>query len=429
MTILEYIGWSSLIWAVLYVCHILLFHKETFFRLNRFYLLGSLVAGLVLPLIRLMPVAEVPEVSYIAYLNSDVWIQSVGEEAVFSISIPFVLTIIYGLGVGLTSFLFARKLWAIYTIFQQRDSIQYLNNTQIVWTTTEHSPFSFFHYIIIPKTLKTETNNLPTILLHETAHVKERHSFDMLFVELLGIVFWFNPLLFLYKKSLRNTHEYFADKTVLKNISIKQYGQLLIEQILPNACPSSLVHAFSQPLLKNRIMMMKQSKSSTLALAKYAFVMPLIAFLMIAMMPTMSHAQKTDKTKTTKSDVMKEVDEMPRFPGCEDKGIKPKKLHNCQEMAMLNYVFENVQYPKAAQKAGIEGTSVARFVVDKEGNVTDVEIVRSIGGGCDEETLRVVKSMPKWIPGKHEGKAVKVQMHLPIRYKLESKAKKDKKGN
>jgi protein TonB len=98
------------------------------------------------------------------------------------------------------------------------------------------------------------------------------------------------------------------------------------------------------------------------------------------------------------------VEEMPSFPG--------------GEAALMKFLGNNIKYPAIAKDAGIQGTVFVTFVVDEDGNVKDVKVLRSIGGGCDEEAIRVVQSMPKWKPGKQRGKAVKVQYNLPIRFTL-----------
>jgi len=83
------------------------------------------------------------------------------------------------------------------------------------------------------------------------------------------------------------------------------------------------------------------------------------------------------------------------------------------------YLGKNTHYPDAAKEANIDGRVIVKFVVNEDGNVSDVQIVRGIGGGCDEEAKRVVQSMPKWKPGKQNGKPVKVYFTLPIVFKLE----------
>ena len=85
----------------------------------------------------------------------------------------------------------------------------------------------------------------------------------------------------------------------------------------------------------------------------------------------------------------------------------------------MDFIGTNIRYPKYAQDHGISGRVLVRFVVETDGSITNVEVLQGIGGGCDEEAVRVVKSMPKWKPGKQRGKAVRVQFNLPVRFSLQ----------
>ena len=98
------------------------------------------------------------------------------------------------------------------------------------------------------------------------------------------------------------------------------------------------------------------------------------------------------------------VESMPDFPGGDEARIK--------------YLNENIKYPQMARESGIQGRVFVTFVVEKDGSVTDVRVLRGIGGGCDEEAIRVIKNMPKWNAGKQRGKPVRVQFNMPILFKL-----------
>ena len=106
------------------------------------------------------------------------------------------------------------------------------------------------------------------------------------------------------------------------------------------------------------------------------------------------------------------VEEMPSFPGGEQE--------------LFKYLGKNIKYPKKAKKKGVEGVVYANFVVDTTGEITNVKILRGIGGGCDKETIRVIKKMPNWKPGKQRGENVRVSYNLPIRYTLKDDEKKNK---
>ncbi len=106
------------------------------------------------------------------------------------------------------------------------------------------------------------------------------------------------------------------------------------------------------------------------------------------------------------------VEVMPQFPGGETE--------------MFKFLAATITYPRAALDAGISGVVYVTYVVEKDGSIGEERIIRGIGGGCDEESLRVVRSMPNWKPGIQRGKAVRVQYNLPIRYTLREPQKKTK---
>lgn len=121
--------------------------------------------------------------------------------------------------------------------------------------------------------------------------------------------------------------------------------------------------------------------------------------------------------------IFKVVEEMPRFPGCEDMEGTREERRKCAQEKMLNFIYSNLNYPADAKNQGIEGMVVIQFVVEKNGTIADVKKARDIGAGCGVESQRVVNSMPNWIPGKQRGKAVRVQYMLPVKFKLEGPAK------
>lgn len=117
-------------------------------------------------------------------------------------------------------------------------------------------------------------------------------------------------------------------------------------------------------------------------------------------------------------EIFKVVEDNPAFPGCEDIVDKAEKK-KCSDEKMLQFIYSNIKYPAIARENGVEGMVVVRFVVEKDGSITNPTVVRDIGAGCGEEALRIVQIMPKWEPGKQRGRPVRVQFNLPIRFKLE----------
>lgn len=117
------------------------------------------------------------------------------------------------------------------------------------------------------------------------------------------------------------------------------------------------------------------------------------------------------------------AEEMPRFPVCEQLDTTLAVIKKCAQEQLLSFIYQNVNYPYEARENGNEGTAVVSFVVEKDGSITNPEIVKDIGGGCGDEALRVVNLMPqaglKWVPGKNEGEPVRVKFVLPVRFRLE----------
>lgn len=111
-----------------------------------------------------------------------------------------------------------------------------------------------------------------------------------------------------------------------------------------------------------------------------------------------------DQSITGDNQIFLHVEEAPQFPG----GLP----------AFYKYIGENIKYPPLARESGIQGRVFIQFVVEKDGSITDVKVLKGIGYGCDEEALRVVKNSPNWSPGKQNGKAVRVQYNLPIVFQL-----------
>jgi protein TonB len=122
-------------------------------------------------------------------------------------------------------------------------------------------------------------------------------------------------------------------------------------------------------------------------------------------------------------EIFKVVEQMPRFPGCEDMSGSDKDKENCAKEKMLQYIYKNLKYPAIARENGVEGMAVIQFVVEKDGSVAGAKIVRDPGAGTGTAALKIVEAMnsmgSKWTPGKQRGRPVKVQYTLPVKFKLE----------
>lgn len=131
---------------------------------------------------------------------------------------------------------------------------------------------------------------------------------------------------------------------------------------------------------------------------------------------------KAVEPKDAPDEILPVAEQMPRFPGCEDLQGTREEKRKCAEKKLLDYIYDNLKYPKYAIENGIEGVAIVRFVVDKNGEINDAKVLRNPGGGCGEAALSVVEAMnnmpDKWTPGRQRGRKVKVMYTLPIKFKL-----------
>lgn len=159
-------------------------------------------------------------------------------------------------------------------------------------------------------------------------------------------------------------------------------------------------------------------------------VTPLSLFLLLFSLPLF--AQEETPAVPDSTEVFRVIEEMPRFPGCENPEMTIEQKQECAFQKMLEFLFSNLQYPALARENGIEGMVVIQFVVERDGSLSNIEIAHDIGAGCGEEAKRVVELMntlePRWTPGKLDGEPVRVQFNLPVKYKLEGREKKKKKS-
>lgn len=432
---LNYLFEVSICLGAFYLLYLCLLSRETFFGTNRWYLLGTLVLSIVLPLY--IPFAQwwVPAQETMLHYTIEpvvVGLQEVNTALAYESGMPVWIIIglcIYWTGVLILMWRLVSSFVSIRRMYQSGMRAVREGNV-IVSTPGIALPFSFMRWIFLPAEHRFTEAELSGIIAHESAHVRSWHTIDILCMEIACVFLWPSPLIYCYRKSLRRVHEYLADAAVLKHTPIHQYGRLLLSQSLPQL-QLALTHQFFHSQLKHRILMMKKDKSRKVQLLKYAALLPVVVavFVLFAFRqsdhtPT-SHAHRimTSDSIPDASEIFKVVEVMPRFPGCEDSGLQSEALDKCAQQKMLEFIYQAVKYPAAARQAGIQGRAVAQFVVRKNGEITDATIVRSLGHGTDEEVLRVINSMPAWRPGYQRGEAVHVQYTLPVQFKLQQDEK------
>ena len=273
---LEFLLESAACLTVFYAVYWLFLKNETFFALNRFYLVGALLSSWIIPAVRVTsPIFTQPAVPFspanLVYL------------APSDPSFPFsqVLLAVYAAGVIFLGTKFGFQLWQIFRTIKT-SAIQCGRDYRYVFTHKSIQPFSFFKYIFLNKD-SIPPNNLNRILAHERVHIKQYHSMDILLMELVTILQWFNPFVWPYKISLKETHEYLADGAVIaQGCSAAGYQLLILEQHVGGRLVE-LANNFHHSQIKRRITMMTKLKSKGTAKLKLLLILPLAALLVLAL--------------------------------------------------------------------------------------------------------------------------------------------------
>ncbi len=529
--------------AVLWLAYRLLFINSNRLRFNRLFLLAAMLFSLVLPLLGLWVGMEAPQVVSLKQnlfggtMLGEIVVTPDGQTALPEteivanatvrpqISVWQVLAVIYLIGVAVATLLFLFKLGKLAALVI-RSPKEKREGYTAVFTGKEQGSFSFFRYAFFPN-----ENVAPDIERHEASHIGHRHSWDILFVEVMMVLQWFNPFIYLYKKELQSLHEYQADRDVVATGVDKRNYMMLILQQCTAVDFSGIGNNFSLILTKKRIKMITKNEKAKGLWWRLLATLPVLAVLLIANTKVTAQEKKTvdkpitvemgqfeifdddgapirltdttiyaedgsyikmessdgfdpmtgepckkltvtsfgadgkpannffiteeekhgdttrysiepftisgslfetlldvatsdedKKFQTIKEDVYQTlknksvgdsifqiVDQMPEFPG----GIE----------ALMDFVGKNVKYPEQAKEKEISGRVFIGFVIEKDGSVNVVKVLRGIGGGCDEEAVRVIKAMPKWTPGKLKGQPVRVSYQIPINFKLDNPQK------
>ena len=445
-TFLVYILKSAACLAVFYLFYKLLMSRDTFHRFNRFALLGLLVLSSLLPLVEASvnsPAAVQETMLTLEQLLLLADIQPEDESMAAATPSATVLWLRAALLVYLTGIVFfiVRNLCSLARLGRlirqgKREALDsYLpdrkeKNVRLVVHDHDIAPFSWMHWIVIAR--KDLEENGREILIHELAHIRNRHSWDLLLADLCIFVQWFNPAAWLQKQELQNIHEYEADETVLREgVNARNYQMLLIKKAVGTRL-YSMANSFNHSSLKKRITMMLKEKSNPWARAKYLYILPLAALAVTAFArPEVSavadeisavkviapavHDSIQPNVQPAVAAPSSALDQMPEFPG----GME----------ALNTYLRNNIRYPQEAQKAGIQGRVIIQFIVSKDGSITDAEVVESVDPQLDAEGLRLIKNMPRWKPGMRKGQAIRVKQTLPIRFAFTKTSDKPENSN
>ncbi|HNE28185.1 MAG TPA: M56 family metallopeptidase [Saprospiraceae bacterium] len=397
----------TIAWGMFALLYRLALRRETFFQINRAYLLLTMVLGLALPfspmLFPVLPGAQtagalvLPEISV---GSSALLPETAGHD------LNLMLLWAYGLGAGWALLRFLSGLGRLLWLSRRGCAESLADGCVLIRSEQVAMPFSFFRWIFVPVDFGDETPELKPVLDHERAHAFDGHSLDVLLFELLGVALWFHPLAHWYRKAIREVHEFLADDSAARQSNRRQYGLLLLQQA-QTVQTVSFVHHFYQSPLKQRLIMLTKKSSAPVRGLQYGLLLP-VALLLAVLFQAPVSAQTTATSKQDNT-VLTTCDKMPEFPG--------------GKAALMDFLVKNIRYPQQARIDKAEAMVIMEFVVNEDGSIGKVgpkaELRDKYRPDFIEESVRVIRAMPKWIPGENNGQKVKCMVTLPIKYKLD----------
>lgn len=396
------------IYLVIFYCfYKLLLDKETYFVLNRVYLVASGFFSLAIPFLRfeLFSKKVVSDELYISVseLNNVVSNYAIMPQTQEQYDWGRLIVIIYLIGAFLFLFHFLFQLFKINQLFSNAD---------------ENDAFSFLNR-------KTVANHLPeraTVDLHEDIHIKQLHTLDVIFFEILAIITWFNPIIYFYKKSVKNIHEYLADEAAANFQGDKEQYSLLLLSHAFGVKPNNLTNGFlTKSMIKKRIYMLHKQRSTKVAILKYGLFVPLFALTLILSSATIRKNQSI--LEVAESIPLNSVNEFvneaiasplsvvnlspPPTPmqkvevitnsTTESTVTTSQKLdtEEADKNALWNNFYKhlghNIKYPSSAVKVGLQGNTVINFTL-KSGKIMNAYPQIELGEGCDDEVINAISN-------------------------------------
>ncbi len=397
---INYLLKSGILLLIFYAIYKLWLENERMFRFNRAYLIGSLVFSLIIPLqlFSFQPFSEsrlqTIQLEEIIIRSSTI-IQN--ETSLYEI-MTYILSLIYILVALVLSIRFTLNLYSFYRKVKNNKT-QFINGEKVILIEEPILPHSFWNEIFINAD-DYKNDKIPSeLIVHEKAHLLQKHTLDILFVEVLQIVFWFNPFILLYKKAIKLNHEFLADEAVNQQFnSVSSYQNLLLE-IVSNKTNVALASNINYLITKKRFLMMTKQQSPVKITLKIFTVGIICSFLLIAF-STKTVAQESPSNYSKKNEEENSKVKKPEYPG----GM----------MEFYKLVGMNFKIPAEADKNKVEGKILIKFMVEKDGSLSEFKIEKDLGYGMGDEAIRVIKLSLKWIPGSENGKTVRVEYSMPI---------------
>ena len=533
--------------AVFYMFYRLLLSRETYHRVNRAVLLGTAIASFILPLC----VITLHKTVVVSGGSGLVTLDGMGTVEMAEPQTPFwqtIAVVVFFAGMAASLGFTLYNIFQVWRLISRSEHHQQPDGTVVCVADREVSPFSWMHFIVLsPSDYEAQD---ASVLAHERGHISLHHSLDVVLVDTLTALQWFNPAMWMLRQDLRAIHEYEADAAVLsQGINMRQYQYLLIQKAVA-ACGYSVANGITHSTLKNRInMMLTNKKTNRASWLKLLAMLPIVGTALALNAETVNdyvyedtqeqpqkkvvkkgkkaaQVKVNDKTIEVKEEMpavtgearlhiqgvaeaveKQEVKEAPKLIFGEANGPEPLLILNGKvatkeqvmalnqdeidhinvlkdeerakkygkhfnadvsngiifvntkeymkngkrevmsvtvkakkpaeeseegvfnvveqmpqfpggDVELMKFLSENVKYPEAALKAGTQGRVVAQFIVEADGSITNVKVLKNVSDEIDAEAVRVINAMPKWKPGMQNGKVVRVKYTIPVTFRL-----------
>lgn len=380
MNFINYFFQANIYLVIFYLFYQLLLSKETHFKLNRIYLITAVFCTFAIPFLR-FEWFNLNSAAYLININVSGVLSGTANVQAAKFDWQDVILPIYFTGALFSVIVLGYKLLRIKSLMAH---------------PAKGLAFSFFNRKVVDASLP----GYETINKHEEAHIRQMHSFDILLFEIAAIFAWFNPIIYFYKNSIKQVHEYLADEEAVKYEGDKRRYALLLLNAAMGITPAISNPFMMGSLTKQRIVMLHKARSARKTLLKYVLFIPLFAGMIVfssAIAPQSGHNKD-----------LSSLDIRPEFPG----GF----------IKFSEYLVASTKYPLQAKIDHVAGKVLVGFSVDETGAVIDVNVIKGINADLDKEALRVVSSSVKWKPGIVDGAAVNVKLAININFS------KDKKG-
>lgn len=392
---LLYLTKLTLILAVALTTYKLLLEDTMAHRFKRYYLLASLVLAIVFPVFTISTTVKINSINQTLVELSEVVINPHTELKSSSFDWSIVFIIIYSIGILIALIRLISEVYKIERL-KSRGTVIEFEGMKVVLLAHLSNAFSFRQHIYLPITEELTLSN--KILIHERTHVEQRHTLDILFIEILKVVFWFHPLFYYYKICIALNHEFLADsKSIASKEEANAYLELLLNQTYKQ-CELNITSSFNFNLTKKRFVMITKENKPVYNIS--AALLSSTLFVAIGV-STINTQAATPSVTTDKSE-----------------GYVATDVHARYEGGMSQFTQDFISRFELPKSAVLDNQSmvIVQFTVQTDGSLENIQVLRDpleVGA----QVISILETLPKWTPAKHNGEVAASTFTLPIKFK------------